>query len=202
MEQNQTISDTRYSRIKRLLRPPVFEDEEKTRVAKILGVILWSVVAVVSILIITWLITGKSHELGPYAIAANTFIIAVAIGLLFLIRKGYVKSAGFAFVAFIWSNITFQAFTSDGVRGSAAIIYITIMVLASLLLGWRMSIGIAALSTLSIWMLAHAEQIGLMSFQLDGPYEVALEVNRHVYPVRRTSGINHNRTQQCTETGP
>ena len=126
-------------------------------------------------LIITWLITGKSHELGPYAIAANTFIIAVALGLLFLIRIGYVKSAGFVFVAFIWSNITFQAFTSDGVRGSAAIIYITIMVLASLLLGWRMSIGIAALSTLSIWVLAHAEQIGLMSFQLDGPYEVALE---------------------------
>ncbi|CAB1060548.1 hypothetical protein D1BOALGB6SA_5314 [Olavius sp. associated proteobacterium Delta 1] len=78
--------------------------------------ILWSVVAVVSILIMTWLITGKSHELGPYAIAANTFIIAVAVGLLLLIRIGYVKSAGFVFVAFIWCNITFQAFTSDGVR--------------------------------------------------------------------------------------
>jgi len=175
MEQNHTISHAWYSRIKRLLRSPAFDDEEKARVAKILGVILWSVVAVVSILIITWLITGKSHELGPYAIPANTFIIAVALGMLFLIRGGYVDSAGFVFVAFIWSNITFQAFTSDGVRGSAAIIYITIMVLASLLLGWRMSIGIAALSTLSIWVLAHAEQIGLMSFQLDGPYEVALE---------------------------
>ncbi len=86
MEQNQTLYSTRYSRIKRLLGPPVFENEEKTRVAVILGVILWSVVAVVSILIIVWLITGKSHELGPYAFAANAFIIAVAIGLLFLIR--------------------------------------------------------------------------------------------------------------------
>jgi len=175
MEQNHTGSHSWYSRIKRLLGSPAFDDKEKTRVAKILGIILWSVVAVVSILIIIWLITGKSHELGPYAIAANTFIIAVALGLLFLIRSGYVKSAGFALVAFSWSNITFQAFTSDGVRGSAAIIYIAIMVLASLLLGWRMSIGIAALSTLSIWVLAHAEQIGLMSFQVDGPYEVALE---------------------------
>ncbi len=158
MKQNQTLSDTRYSRIKRLLGPAVFADEEKTRTAVILGVILWSVAAVVSILIFAWLITGKSHELGPYAFAANTFIIVVALGLLFLIRKGYVYSAGFVFVAFLWSNITFQAFTSDGVRGSAAIIYITIMVLASLLLGWRVSIGIAALSTLSIWLLAHCEQ--------------------------------------------
>jgi len=175
MEDNQTISITWYSRIKRLLRPPVFENEEKNRIAVILRVILWSVAAVVSILVITWLITGKSHELGQYAIAANTFIIVVAIGLLYLIRKGYVKSAGFIFVAFIWANITFQAFTSDGVRGSAAIIYMTIMVLASLLLGWQASIGITALSTLSIWMLAHSEQAGLMYFQLDGPYEVALE---------------------------
>jgi len=79
MAPNHTISDTGYSRIKRLLRPPVFEDEEKTRVAKILGIILWSVVAVTSIMIMTWLITGKPYELGPYAFAANTFIIAVAI---------------------------------------------------------------------------------------------------------------------------
>ena len=150
MQKYRTSSDTGYSRIKRLLKPPVFEDEEKSRIAVILGVILWSVVAVVSILVITWLISGKSHELGQYAIAANTFIIAVAIGLLFLVRKGYVKSAGFVFVAFIWGNITFQAFTSDGVRGSAAIIYMTIMVLASLLLGWRASIGIASLSTASL----------------------------------------------------
>ena len=75
MEQNQNIPDTMCSRIKRMLAPPVFEDEEKTRVAVILSVILWSVVAVLSILIITWLIAGKPHELGPYAIVANAFII-------------------------------------------------------------------------------------------------------------------------------
>ena len=98
MEPNLTNSNAWYSHIITLLRPPVFEDEEKTRVAKILGIILWSVVAVTSIMIMTWLITGKPYELGPYAFVANTFIIAVAIGLLFLISNGYVKSAGFVFV--------------------------------------------------------------------------------------------------------
>ena len=175
MEQNQPNFDTWYSRIQNMLAPPIFEDEENTRLSMILGVILWSVVAVLSIMMITWLLTGRSHDLGPYAFVANLFIIAVAIALLFLIRKGHIKFAGFLFVAFIWSNITFQAFTSDGVRGSAPIIYMTIMVLASLLLGWRMSIGIAALSALFLWLLAHAEQIGLMNFPMDGPYEVALE---------------------------
>ncbi len=103
--------------------------------------------------------------MGPYAFVANGVIIAVAIGLLFLIRSGHVKPAGLIFVIFLWANITFQAFTSDGVRGSAAIIYMTIMVLAGLLVGWKTSIAFAVLSTISIWILAHAEMIGLTIFQ-------------------------------------
>ncbi len=176
MARNQTSLGSIGNAIKRLLKPPVFEDEEKTRIAMILGIILWSVVAVVGTMVITWILTGRSHDLGPYAFVANSLIILFAIALLFLIRSGFVKAAGFTFVIFLWGNITFQAITSDGVRGSAAIIYLTIMVLAGLLLDWRSSVGIGILSALSIWLLAHAEKIGYMSFQLDGPYEVALEV--------------------------
>jgi PAS domain S-box-containing protein len=161
--------------IKNKVAPPVFEDEEKTRIARILSIILWAVIAVVSGLIITWLVTEKSDELGPYAYAANTVIVGVALSLLFLIRSGHVKIASFIFIFFLWGNITFQALTSDGVRGSASIIYMAIMVLASLLLGWRASIGFAFLSTGFIWTLAHFEMIGFTTFQLDGPYEVALE---------------------------
>jgi PAS domain S-box-containing protein len=163
------------TRIKDLLSTPVFEDEEKKRVARILVIILWAIIAVVSALIVTWLVTGKSDELGPYAFVANGVIIIVSIGLLFLIRSGYVKPAGLMFVIFLWVNVTFQAFTSDGARGSAAIIYMTIMVLAGLLVGWKTSIGFAVLSTIFMWLLAHAEVIGFTVFQLDTPYEVALE---------------------------
>jgi PAS domain S-box-containing protein len=161
--------------IKDLLTPPVFEEEEKTRIARILGIILWSVVAVVGALISIWVVTGKSYELGPYAFLANGVIVAVAIGLLFLIRTGRVKPAGLIFVIFLWANITFQAYTSDGVHGSAAIIYITILVLASLLVGWKSSIAFAVLSTIVIWLLAHAEVVGLTTFQTPGAYETALE---------------------------
>jgi PAS domain S-box-containing protein len=161
--------------IKDMLSPPVFKNEEKTRIARILGIILWAVIAVLGALIFTWLVTGQSHELGPYAFVANGVIIVVSIGLLFLIHRGYVKPAGLIFVIFLWANITFQAFTSDGVRGSAAIIYMAIMVLAGLLVGWKTSIGFAVLSTIFIWIMAHAEMIGFTAFQLDGPYEVALE---------------------------
>ena len=164
-----------YTWIKDMFSLPVFEDEEKSRIARILGIILWAIIAVVGAMIFTWLATGKSNELGPYAFLANGVIIAVSIGLLFLIRRGHVKPAGLIFVIFLWANITFQAFTSDGVRGSAAIIYMTIMVLAGLLVGWKTSIVFAILSIIFVWILAHAEMIGFTTFQLDGPYMVALE---------------------------
>jgi len=175
MENRSQFFAATCTRVKAMLSPPVFEDEEKTRIARILGIILWAVVVVVGGIIFTWLITGKSNELGPYAFLANGVIIGVSIFLLFLIRRGHVKPAGIIFVIFVWANISFQAFTSDGVRGSAAIIYITIMVLAGLLVGWKTSIGFAVLSTMFIWILAHAEMIGFTTFQLDNPYMVALE---------------------------
>lgn len=164
MARNQTSWGTIGNAIKRLLKPPVFEDEEKTRIAMILGIILWAVVAVVGTMVITWILTGRSHDLGPYAFAANSLIILFAITLLSLIRGGYVKAAAFTLVIFLWANITFQAITSDGVRGSVAIIYLTIMVLAGLLLDWRSSVGIGILSALSIWLLANAEKIGYMRY--------------------------------------
>jgi len=164
-----------FQKLKRLLAPPILETEERTRIARILGIILWAVIVVVSLIIFTWMVTGKTDELGPHALAANAVIVAAAIALLFMIRRGHIHIASFIFVLFVWANITFQAFTSDGIRGSAAIIYLTIMVLAGLLLNWKISIGFAVLSTLCIWALAYAEMAGLTIFQLDGPYEVAIE---------------------------
>ena len=156
---------------------PVLKNEEQTRIARVLTIILWAVIAVVSGLILTWLIAGKSNELGPFAFAANTIIIGGAACLLFLIRRTHITIASIIFVSFLWLNITFQAFTSDGLRGSAGIIYLTIMVLASLLLDWRASIGVAVLSILSMWILAVAESTGFTTFQFDGPYEAALETS-------------------------
>ena len=110
---------------------PAFENEEQTRTAGILTIILWAVIAIVSGLILTWWAAGKAEELGPYAMLANSIIVGVAVSLLFLIRRGHTGIAGFIFVSFLWVNITFQAFTSDGLRGSAIPIYLTIMVLVA-----------------------------------------------------------------------
>jgi PAS domain S-box-containing protein len=175
MEKQMLISNTPWTWIKNLLSPPVFEDEEKTRIARILGIILWAIVAVVGALILIWLVTGRSDELGPYAFIANGVIVFVSIGLLFLIRRGNVKPAGLIFIIFLWINITFQAYTSDGVRGSVGIIYMTLMLLSSLLVDWKTSIVFAVLSIVFIWILAQVEILGFTTFQTPGPHEIAIE---------------------------
>ncbi len=192
LKPKQEVADTWF---KKMFTPPLFENEEQTRIAGILIKILWAVIVVVGALILTWGITGKTAELGSYALAANAIIIGVSALLLIIVHRGHLGIASFIFVSFLWVNITFQAFTSDGLRGSAAIIYLTIMVLASLLLDWRASIGFAVLSTLSIWVLAHAEFSGLRGFHLDGAYEVALEttamfVLTAVFLTLTTTGLN------------
>ncbi len=53
------------ARIKDLFAPPIFEEEEKSRIARILSIILWSIVAVVSALILIWLVTGKPMNWAP-----------------------------------------------------------------------------------------------------------------------------------------
>jgi len=175
MDESKIILPMRNNWIKNLFHFPIFKDDEKTRIAKILIVVLWSMIVLVCGLILTWIATGKSDELGPYTYLANTVIIVMAIALLFLTYHGYVKTVSIIFTVVLWGNITFQAFTSDGIRGSAAIIYMAIMVLASLLIGWRASIGFAILSIGFIWILAYEEMIGSTTFQIDSPYEVALE---------------------------
>jgi two-component system cell cycle sensor histidine kinase/response regulator CckA len=166
-----TLSD----RIAKIFSFPVFADRNKTRTAKILVVVLWTIMVLGCCLILAWQITGKSQELGPHAYLATAGIILWSAFLLILTHRGRVKSAGLLFTLFFWSNITFQAFTSDGIRGSAAILFMTTMLLASLLIGWRASLGLALLNIGVVWMLAHAEAVQLIEFQIDSPYEVALE---------------------------
>ena len=174
-----TDNDASYNKPESLLKsiffPPRFEDEEKTRIARILTIITWAIIVVVIGLMLTWLIRGSSEHLGAYAYLANGFIIVMALGILILIRRSYVQAASLVFLCMLWGNITFQALTSDGVRGSVSLVYMLILILSSLLIGWKASIIFSGISVLSIWILAHLERINLMIFQIDEPYQVALE---------------------------
>jgi signal transduction histidine kinase len=124
------------SGLRRLLSPPVFEDEAVTHQALVLHVILWALVAVPPLYVgMTALVapghTGRALVEGGFGEAAN-------VALLWLLRRGKVAiAAGLQVVAF-FSFFTVLAALGNGVRSPAYMLgYATTIAVAGALLGGR-----------------------------------------------------------------
>lgn len=162
--------------LRKILSPPVFpDDENKTRLAYYISII---VPAILPILVV-FLYLRIRQGIGPLDISN---LILAAIGLILIIfwaamKSGAVQLAGYFIIAAIWIASTFLALTGGGIRGSGFISYFVVMLLAGLLLGVRAAAGIAFLSILSGFGLAYAETFGLLSFSVDTPFVVAVELS-------------------------
>jgi len=158
------------ARIRSLLLPPVFEeDEEKTRVARLLHVILMGfmiflVPTLVILLILFGFPTTWEEAYTPMGILV---ILTAVVGMLAAARRGYVKGASLVFVLIIWSFITVwdHAFSQTIVGGnrivtSSNLIYLLCIVLAGLLLG-----GVAArLTTAATLFVTVGASIGRIAY--------------------------------------
>jgi PAS domain S-box-containing protein len=124
--------------------PPIFPaDEEKTRIAGLLHIIL----------------LGQIVGFGVYsalalvvpAISVRRFLIGVpivlfAVVLLLVSRRGFVRPASAAYSAGLWVISTVIILISGGVRAPAFSGYFIIVLIAGILLGWRAALGFAGLS--------------------------------------------------------
>lgn len=127
------MGTTMFTRIRQFLAAPVFEDEDKTRVARLLNTVLWAFVAVM-------LVYGIVALVLPNPIAALplvAIVIATGVGSFVLLRRGHVQAAGLLFSSAIWFFLTMEAIFFDGMDGPAVFGYIVVIIIAGLLLGPR-----------------------------------------------------------------
>lgn len=145
--------------LKRLLAPPVFEDEVKTHQAYLLNIVLWGLVLVpIPYVLYEWL--SGSENTGPALIQAG-FGETVNFILLYMLRRGYVQAASVLQVCMFWLFFTVVAFTSDGIRGEAYLLgYPLVIVIAGILLGSRAAIIVTAATLLSGGLMVYAETRG------------------------------------------
>ncbi|RJP55526.1 MAG: PAS domain S-box protein [Anaerolineaceae bacterium] len=163
-----------FNRFRRIFAAPIFEDEEMTRAARILNAFGWSAMGVIFIITMLRVATGEwLSDSSMFILPLVIFILALT---LFIIHRGYVRIAGIFLVASTWLAMTYQASQSDGLRDVAAISYLTIILLAGLLLGWREGLltGIASLA--AMWYFAFQEQQGLRQFEADPPLSFARDL--------------------------
>ena len=130
--------------IRRWLAPPVFEgDEEKSRVATLLNIILWT-------FIVGALAYGFFAPIEPENRLVRAGIIVTFILVLVILKQmvnwGYVRSIGVLIVLSLWILFTVAMFFGADYNNPAYMGYVLVVVCAGLVLHWRASVGWGLLS--------------------------------------------------------
>ena len=158
----------------RIFAPPIFEDEEKTRIAQILNSFVWSAIGILFTIIVFRVIFWAENGVVPLLILLA--VMVVLAGGQILIRRGYVRGASMFLVGALWIAMTYQAWEADGIRDVAAIAYLVIILLAGLLLGWREGLFIGVISIAILWFFAIQEVQGLRVQHMDAPLNIARDL--------------------------
>ncbi|MGD8473427.1 MAG: GAF domain-containing protein [Anaerolineae bacterium] len=150
---------------RRFFVPQEYEDEEKTRVARLLTVVLLALV--VSAFVIT-MAAAVYYAVAPdsesqFTLLSGAVMTLVFAGLLLLVRVGLVRQVSVAFLTLLWLLITVWIFTSSGISSdSSTLVYALIVVLAGLLLGGRAAVLFTLVSSLAAVGAYYVEANGLL----------------------------------------
>ena len=124
------------SRIKGIFAPPVFpEDEDKTRLARVLNSLLfYTIVYLVlyGIIVIPFFLTEKLF----YEVLILTLLVIMGVATL-VMRRGRLNLAGTLFAAGLWLVVTIYLLFAGGMTSVVVVFYLVGTVLIGLLLGTR-----------------------------------------------------------------
>ena len=146
--------------LQKWLALPVFDgDDEKTRKARLLHIILLALFAIALMYLVfapidpaLW---GQRFTIiGPF--------LLVVMGLWWMMRKGYVRFTGEVIVLALWAMFTLAMGFGAGFNNPAYMGYVVVVVCAALLLGQRAAIVWAGICIITGWVLLQAAERGLL----------------------------------------
>lgn len=155
-------------KLKKSLAAPVYEDEVTNGRAQLLNVILLSLIVLVTFLFFVRFYLGTyGPDKGNAPILAAG--IAILIGLYFLTRFRWLELAAHLLVVLGWLVISALTWNADGVKDSTFMGYLMIILVASLLSGWRLALGLIGLTLVSGWTIILFESQGLRPEAVSDP---------------------------------
>jgi signal transduction histidine kinase len=145
--------------LRKILAPPVFEDdEEKTRVARLLNIILLFVMSLIMLFSVpAWLTTPEFGR-----IAIELFLALWAVVMLLMLHRGYVRRAGFLLSFTLWAAVTYGTYEAGGFSGSTMSAYFGIILIAELLLGIWAGVIFGGLSIGAASLMIYMDELGLL----------------------------------------
>jgi signal transduction histidine kinase len=148
------------TRIRKILTAPYFEgEEEKTRAARLLNVILLTCMA------ISLAVGVVSTVLSPsptFSLITIGLILLAQIGTLLVMRRGHVRFASGLLSTTLWVIVTLSAIFAGGVRSASYTIYTIIILIAGMLLGWRAGLVFLCLSVVTGLGMLYADVNGYL----------------------------------------
>ncbi len=162
------------NRLRRLFAPPIFENEEKTRISQFMIIFSWIAIGIVSALLLTRLFLQTDLSIVPTLILF--LVILFLLAMQYFVRRGYVHGASVFIVSSLWVVMTCMAWRSDGLRDVAVLSYFVIIILCSLLLGWRSTMLVSLLSIIVVWVFALLEKQGFRTQHMDDPISYARDL--------------------------
>ena len=156
-----------FARIRRFIAAPVFEDEDRTRVASLLNIILLTVFFVAALIppVLVWVDpTGTTITL-----AAGAVVTAMTLFLWILMRRGHVQTASLLLTSALFVILTLVIFAFGVTHDYTVATFFLIIVIAGLLMGGRAAIIFGLLSMLVTAGVFYAEVSGVIV-----PFEAAV----------------------------
>ena len=147
-------------RVRRLLAPPVFEDdEEKTRTAGLLNTILLAGLTLQAVMCIGLLaLTPDPLQ----ALASNVVLTLFLLGAIFLMRRGHVRFASGLLTSVLGGFFILMGFMSGGVFSPIFSGYIVVVVIAGMLMRGRGGVAFAALGAMAVLGMLWADGMGYL----------------------------------------
>ncbi|MBN2502948.1 MAG: diguanylate cyclase [Anaerolineales bacterium] len=147
------------SRITRFLKSPIFEDEEKTRIADLINGMLLMIAAGAVLFLIFSRSAGIATRL---AVSLPLIMLMITSILKLLLHRGYVQLSGTLLSLSVWMLFTVPMFTFDGIRDVTITGCYAAIVITSLILSQSTLILFTLLASLTFAAAYWAEINGLL----------------------------------------
>ncbi len=182
-----------FAKLKNLLTPPLFDNEEESHQAYLLHVILWGLILVPIpyVLYFVFLLPQESTR----AIIQGVVGEVINISLMVALRRGFIRFTSFAQVIVFWLFFTISAFTGVGIQGESYLLgYPLVIVIAGILLGGPVALSVTILSLVSGLFMLYAEHQGLIVTAVNRPPLGTWVLSFAIFPMSATLQYLASRT--------
>ncbi|RPH60188.1 MAG: PAS domain S-box protein, partial [Chloroflexi bacterium] len=143
---------TMFSRLLTFLSPPVFDDEENTRIAKFLHFIILTVFTIAMLTALTDSLAGVLTT--AYVLGAGISPLGIAYWLL---RRGHVTVASYIVVVSMIAAITVLLSVGQGIHDIGLMDYVLLLIVSSYVLRQRGIVVVTGLIILSVALVVFGE---------------------------------------------